>query len=120
MPKAVLPESEVVSLKVKRPRGFQAQLDDHNFIKRNSKCKFSVVVLEAISYLRERGEDADARFIELIRTHTNKVYKKKLSNAVNTYSDAKMKLLDALISHAEAYKKEYFVAPLEQMKLKLG
>jgi len=106
------PKVQMVFIPIKRPRGFKSQLDKYKFLRRNSK-----VMLQAISYLRQNGPSADQNLVNLLKSSTSKVYKKKSSNTINAYTEGKVALLDAVASYAEAYKKPQLTTTINSIKL---
>ena len=107
---------ELVSIPVKRCKGFEAQLNTSNFCKRNSKCKGYLVLIEVIAYLRQRTPTADDKLINLLRTTVNKIFKKKSSNKINSYTEGKIYLLDAVIKQVVSYNKKHLLPQIETLK----
>lgn len=110
---------ELVSIPVKRYRGFETQLNTTNFCKRNSKRNKNLVLIEVISYLRQRNATADEKLMSLLKTTVNKIFKKKSSNKINSYTEGKLLLLDAVLKQVIFYNKKHLISGIETLRATL-
>jgi hypothetical protein len=110
---------ELVSIPVKRYRGFETQLNTTNFCKRNSKRNKHLVLIEVISYLRQRNATADEKLMSLLKTTVNKIFKKKSSNKINSYTEGKLLLLDAVLKQVIFYNKKHLISGIETLRATL-
>ena len=110
---------ELVSIPVKRLRGFETQLNTSNFSKRNSKRNFQIVMIEIISYLRQRTSLAEEKLLSLLKVTVNKIFKKKTSNKINSYTEGKILLLDAVLKQVVYYNKRNLIGAIENLKTNL-
>ena len=110
---------ELVSLPVKRNKGFETQMNTCNFSKRNSKRMIYLVMVEIVSYLRQRSAVAEDKLVALLRSTVNKIFKKKNSNKINSYTEGKVVLLDAVMKQAAFYNKRSLISIVENLKSSL-
>jgi hypothetical protein len=78
------------------------------------------VLIEVIAYLRQRNPAADEKLLSLLRSTVNKMFKKKSSNKINSYSEGKLLFLDAVAKQAIFYNKKHLIPSIESFRTGLS
>ena len=73
-------------------------------------------MIEVIAYLRQRNSSADEKLLALLKSTVNRIFKKKSSNKINSYTEGKILLLDAVIKHVNFYNKKHLVSQIEILR----
>jgi hypothetical protein len=76
-------------------------------------------MIEVVAYLRQRSPAAEEKLVNLLRSTVNKMFKKKNSNKINSYTEGKIILLDAISKQVVYYNKRNLLTVIEGLKASL-